>query len=206
MTKKKVGKNIFLLTFDSSQEAARNLLRFQEHYESPKFRNKIFSLDEFKKWYTKYRKETEFTYYTDWTGFNFPSYVFMPFYSGAFRNLTIEENRVLNLFRNETGPYYIIGISKGDKKTLKHELMHGLFYTNQKYQHKALEIIGSHKDVETLDTIRSYLSRLGYHADVIEDELHAYIATEFDRLEEVVDVRTLTHLRYLLDLNYNWFK
>ena len=42
-------------------------LRFQEYYESPKFRNLGFSLEEFQDWYVTTRDHGEFSYYSDST-------------------------------------------------------------------------------------------------------------------------------------------
>jgi len=53
-------------------------LRFEEYYESPRFKGRIFTFDEYRKWYVKNspkgKKTGRFTYYSDWSGFNIPSY------------------------------------------------------------------------------------------------------------------------------------
>lgn len=82
--KKKITDKINLLVFENQKELASTFVRFQEHYESPEFAGKTFSLEEFKEWYIKNsekgRETGEFTYYEDWSGFNIPSYVMRPFY------------------------------------------------------------------------------------------------------------------------------
>jgi len=96
---------IHLLIFPTQRDVTLTLLRFQEHYESPKFRGKIFSLEEFKRWYVANSpngiKTGEFTYYTDWNGFNIPSYVLQPFRDGKFNPLSEQERKFLDIFKDE---------------------------------------------------------------------------------------------------------
>ncbi len=40
-----IHPQIFLLSFPTQEYLAKTFLRFQEHYESPEFRGKIFSLE-----------------------------------------------------------------------------------------------------------------------------------------------------------------
>jgi len=102
---KALAKNIHLLTFENQFDITSTLLRFQEHYESPKFKGQFFTLEEFKEWYIKNSPkgiETgEFTYYSDWNGFNIPSYVLRPFYENKFKNLSEAEKNILNIFKNK---------------------------------------------------------------------------------------------------------
>jgi hypothetical protein len=164
-------------------------LRFQEHYESPRFRGKIFSLDEFKKWYVKNSKKGKssgmFTYCSDWGGFNIPSYVLKPFYEGRFDPLSKKEKNMLDIFRNKTGKFYIIGTfgrTAESKKTLKHEVAHGLFYTNPDYKKGVLKILNT-LGKSALKKVHAHLgSKTGYHESVFTDETHAYILTGMKKL------------------------
>lgn len=175
-------------------------MRFQEHYESPKFRNKIFSRDEYREWYIEYTNKLSFTYYSDWSGFNIPSYVLLPFFSGAFTELTNREREFLQLFKNCTGQYYIIGCKKGNKLTLKHELMHALYYTNNLYRNNVNQIL---TESELVPIIKPYLIKLGYHKEVIIDEVHAYLVTCKEKLTEAnINVDQYKHYIKLLDKNY----
>jgi hypothetical protein len=180
INKRAVAKNIFLLEFETQNELASTFLRFQEHYESPEFKGKIFTLDEYKEWYTGVRGS--FSYYTDWSGFNIPSYVFSPFLEGKFDPLTPEENYLLSLFEDLDHPYYIIGIhddSEKMKKTINHEIAHGLFYTNPEYKERVLKILAKYN----LDNFKNWLRSLGgYHESVLDDEVHAYTLFGSDKL------------------------
>lgn len=169
---------IHLLVFETRKDLASTFLRFQEYYESPKFMGKIFSLAEFKKWYVRNSldgiKTGKFTYYKDWNGFNVPSYVLRPFYSGKFDPLSEKEKKILNIFKNQKDPFYVIGVhthSKRSKYTLKHEIAHGLFYTDKDYKKKILSTLSKFN----LSSIKNELrSNGGYHEKVLNDECQAY--------------------------------
>lgn len=180
--------NIIHLKFKRKKDITRTLLRFQEHFEHPKFRGKIFSLDEFREWYSKDEKEHKFTYYTDWSGFNFPSRILKPFYAGKFDKLTIEEKQVLDLLRNEKGRFYVIGTFNSDD--LKHEMAHAKFYTNARYRKEVLAVI------DTIDKNEYYkeLKKMGYDKSVLPDEAHAYL------------LETVKYFKSEFDVNPNKFK
>src|SRR5262245_26903475 len=94
IAKYKVADAIYLLVFETQYELASTFLRFQEHYESPKFRKKIFSLEEFMDWYGQENKG-KFSYFKDWAGFNIPSTEFEPFLEGKFDPLLEKEKRLM---------------------------------------------------------------------------------------------------------------
>ena len=185
MEKEEIVKNIFLLRFDDREEQAKIFLRFQEHYESPEFRGKVFTLEEYKDWYTKLKGK--FSYYTDWIGFNFPSYVFSAFKEGKFDPLSEKEKELLKLFENITDPFYVISIwnDKSDKSknkighTLRHEIAHGFFYTKPDYRKRVQEILSRYDLSQLKEWLRG---RGGYHEDVLEDECHAYALTGSSKL------------------------
>jgi hypothetical protein len=148
------------------------MMRFQEHYESPKFRGKVFTREEFEDWYAATRGT--FTYYADWGGFNFPSRVLGPFKGGAFDPLTEKEQALLELVRKHAkGDSYVIGCIKGDAQTLAHECVHGLFAIFPKYRKDVLAAIARHPT----ELLRKKLGRMGYHPDVFDDEINAYLMT-----------------------------
>ncbi len=172
INKKAVAENIFLLEFETREELASTFLRFQEFYESPEFKGKIFTLDEYKKWYASERGS--FSYYTDWSGFNIPSDILIPFEEGKFDPLSEQEKQFLSLFEGLEHPYYIIGVS-GDPeraaRVINHEVAHGLFYTNMEYKKRVLEVLARYDLLEIKNWIRSLG---GYHESVMDDEAHAY--------------------------------
>lgn len=177
----KITNEIIRIDFPTQELLCKTFLRFQEYYESPKFRNTIFTLGEFRAYYAK--EKGGFTYYQDWNGFNVPSYVLEPFRMGLFDPLTEEEKQFLELFPYREERFYIIGTHGGrnvEASTLKHEIAHGMFYADEQYQTSVLNIL----DESELDEIYKYLKELGYNKAVWYDEAHAYILANSTELKE----------------------
>lgn len=168
-------KNIIHLKFKLKRDLTKTMLRFQEHFESPKFRNKIFSLEEFKTWYiAQPENKGKFDYYSKWSGFNFPSKILKPFYEGQFDPLTAEEKTLLDTLRDEQGKFYVIATFNNED--LKHETAHARFHIDAKYRKEVKRI------VKTVDTkpICKILKEMGYDKSVWVDEVHAYMLEDDD--------------------------
>ena len=78
------------------------------------------------------------------------------------------------MFKNETGPFYIIGVHKAIKRfksILKHEIAHGLFNTDADYR---TEVQSALSKFETAPIKVELSSKAAYHDHVLEDECHAY--------------------------------
>jgi len=195
----KITDKIHLLTFRNQSDITSTFLRFQEHYESPNFRGKFFSLDEFKQWYIKTSpkgiESGEFTYYSDWNGFNIPSYILKPFYDGKFNPLSEAEEKLLEIFKKEVGIFYIIGIYQGTKKAnqlLNHEIAHGLFYTDDNYRADVLQLLSQFD----IDTIKEELrSKAGYHEEVLDDEVQAYSIDSVSNLKTPIPEKLSMELK-----------
>ena len=196
--KTEVLSNIFLLEFDNNIELGSTMLRFQEFYESPKFRGKFFTFEEYKGWYTGYDKKKKFTYYTDWTGFNIPSYVLKPFLKGSFDPLSDNEKLLLNLFKNKNvdDEFYIIAVSKESEFLVDHEIAHALYYTNKNYK-KDVDKILSNYDVEKIkDELRG---TGGYCEEVLHDEVHAWSLDKNIELKTPVSKNMIIELRKVFE-------
>lgn len=193
--KTEIQENIFLLEFETQMDLASTFLRFQEHYESPQFRGRVFDLDEYKEWYKN--QKGDFTYYTDWSGFNIPSHILNPFREGKFNPLSSKEKDFLNLFVETDHPFYIIGLSldkkeESQKISLEHEIAHGLFYTLPAYRDKVLGILEKYD----LDSLEEWLRASdGYHGEVIKDECHAYGLSGHKNLADKVPENLKLELR-----------
>jgi hypothetical protein len=170
-----VVPGVLHMKFPSQRLMASTMLRFQEHYESPKFRNKAFTLDEFKKWYAKNQSKTgTFSYYQDWEGFNIPSRILRRFIKGDFAPLSSKERALLEIVSGRQGRFYLIATAgkDGDPETLRHEVAHGLWYTRPDYRRRAQALL---KGVD-LVPVFAMLENLGYHKSVWLDEAHAWLA------------------------------
>ena len=188
MSRRQLADGIYLVRFDSQHSLASTFLRIQEHYESSRFRGRVFSLEEYMDWYAG--RFGAFTYYQDWSGFNVPSTALAPFYSGRFDPLLRKEQQLLRLLANLKPPFYVIGLF--DEHDLMHELAHALFFLRPAYR----------RDVRT--ALRAYnttavarrLASMGYHRSVLEDEVHAYVLAGSDVAGE--SARALLPLRRAL--------
>jgi len=149
-------------------------VRFQEHYESPEFKNKIFTKKEFFEWYAKDRGTS---YYDDWAGFNLPSHIVDTFRGGAFDNLDEHEQILIKCCEGLVTPFYVIGVhGVGDMSTLQHEMAHALYYMNNEYRNRIEMVMLCLTEEENIDFDR-WLKDTGYHEDVFLDEKHAYLMT-----------------------------
>lgn len=195
--------HVYHLHFESGYDLAMHFLRFQEYYESPKYHRRIFSLTEYMEWYAK-DHEGSFTYPTDWSGFNVPSWVLQQVREATIPDLNSYDLRMFTLIdwveeREHPHNYYFIGTSsagyRGDedeKDVLDHEIAHALYTVNPEYREKALALLREwnsapgHEGCE-LDTAKMVLKDMGYHESTVEDEIHAYCATGLcDELEGVI--------------------
>lgn len=177
-----IHENIYLVTRPTQKELASTFLRFQEYYEGPTHKGKIFTRAEYEKWYTE--KYGAFTYCEDWDGFNIPGLVLKPFIEGKFDPLSKEEQQFLEDFVDkDLDSIYIIGVTEGenDSDVYEHEMCHALWYTNKDYYHSAFEIILTY--IDEIRPLLSWLTKKGYHDEVIIDEMNAYITTDSEWLK-----------------------
>ncbi|OGN06705.1 MAG: hypothetical protein A2750_03195 [Candidatus Yanofskybacteria bacterium RIFCSPHIGHO2_01_FULL_45_42] len=191
-----MGYPIYLIESKTRQDLAATFMRFQEYYESPVFRGRAFSADEFAAWYAS--ELGAFTYCQDWAGFNIPSWVLEPFRNGGFDPLTDRENNLLNFFKNVGGNFYIIGATSQDKEcadTIKHEFVHGAFFTNGDYRRDVINCLNAHKP----GVVKVALREMGYGENVIEDETNAYLLTEPQTFGNRVSLNEGLKLRNILD-------
>lgn len=183
---------IVLLEFDTQYNMCSTLARFQEYYESPKFRGKIFDHEKFMDWYANDRGK--FSYFEDWAGFNFPSAILQAFYKGQFDPLQRKEQRVLDTLkpmnRKWGMKYYVIAcMTSQSYHILKHETAHAFFYVDHDYRKAVLEAVRSYNT----EAVKKKLIKTGYHKAVLEDEVHAYVMTE--HLDSVMVPKRLFPLR-----------
>ena len=167
---KEISDNIFHLEFPTTHLMCSTLIRFQEHYECPKYKDKVFSLEEYMDWYAD--KNVDFTYFQDVAGFNLPSSTLDKFYAGEFDPLTKKEQKVLDIFKEIEEPYYIIATSTDSatqENDLIHEISHGLYHVNEEYYKEVKRVLKG----EDLGDIYEWFKEKGYHKAHFLDEAHA---------------------------------
>ena len=164
-------KKVLILTYKTRLQLCQAILRIQEVYESPKFRNiKGFTVDEYKIWYTK--EYGEFNYYEIWDGFNIPKHIF-PFFIKYFRPFSQAECEILMYFWSDD-PDYVIAVSEeSDPSTLKHELVHALYALRWQYRLRCWFILVQ-LSTDLFNCFKSLLNEK-YHWLVLSDELNAYL-------------------------------
>lgn len=168
--------NSIWVSADSQEELTITFMRFSEFYESPNpnFKNNVFTIGQLKSWYSlTYGADT---YHKDWTGFNIPSSVLIPFKQGLFDPLIEEERSLLDLFKYRNDNFYIIGAQ--NDSVLRHELAHALYASNIKYRNSIDAYILKHKS--GLKKASKYIIDKGYCKEVLNDELQAYITDNED--------------------------
>ena len=168
--------NSVWVSADSQEELTITFMRFSEFYESPNpnFKNNAFTIGQLKNWYSlTYGADT---YHRDWTGFNIPSSVLIPFKQGLFDPLTEQERSFLDLFKYRHDNFYIIGAQ--NDSVLRHELAHALYASNMKYRNCINAYISKHKS--SLKKTSKYILDKGYCNEVLYDELQAYITDNED--------------------------
>ncbi len=183
---------IYIIESHSRQVLADTFMRFQEYYESPKFKGRVFSIDEFVQWYAGIYGS--FTYAKDWYGFNIPSKVLDPFRKGDFNPLTPNEQKILEISKSEEKDFYIIGVTPSAEyfaETVRHEFVHGAFFSDQKYRNTVINCLKQSK----IFNIEKGLSKMGYDKDVFADEANAYLLVEPETITEYATKRDTEKLR-----------
>ncbi len=174
-------KGVVHLVYKTQDDLARAFVRIEEHYESPEFAGKIFTLGQFRKWYSE--TYGAWTYYEDWCGFNVPRRAFKAFVDGMFDPLTKREQAILDLVRYRQDDYYVIGTYEGgDEWVYKHELAHAMFHLSPEYRDDVCKLIESFGD--SVVPLANVLRKQGYGENVIMDECNAYMTTSEDWLKE----------------------
>lgn len=184
-----IRPKIFFVNFKDSYDMCMTFLRYQEFYESPspKFRNKIFTIFDYMKWYSKKYGNGAFTYPKDWSGFNIPGKI--P--NQVFEYITDWNNYDNNMrdvfefckskYPSSTNDFYIIG-AVGKNGALTHEISHGFFSSNKNYKKEMLKLV-SKLPKEIYKNFCAKLSKMGYTSKVFKDEIQAYLSTGlFDEL------------------------
>lgn len=165
-----VSNSVILFKYETQAQLCSAFLRFEEYYESPEWKGKVFTLGQYREWYSKFRGT--WSYLKDWSGFNVPSSAMQVFINGLFDPLTAAEAELLDFVRYKQGPFCVIGTSKDSASDVyEHEICHAMFSLNEGYREAVLSLIAEHD----LTELRTHLRGMGYNESVIDDECHAYL-------------------------------
>src|SRR3989338_320286 len=114
MLLEEIARGVLHVNFGTQRELASTFVRFQEFFESPHFRGRVFSMEEFVGWYVANsdngKATGRFTYFEEFLGFNVPSFALQPFLEGKFDPLSSPEQDLLGSISAKKGePFYLIG-------------------------------------------------------------------------------------------------
>jgi len=214
---REISPKTFLFTYDNQYDLCMSFVRMQEYYESPEFKGKYFTLEEFMDWWSNGMSRTRgsFDYPSRWNGFNLPGNVILNWLFICDEDvLRLKEYKMMcrlaKKFKidvegvtNGTGFYmclkdkldgvYVIGCHKKDPdklETVDHELAHALYTLNGDYKKKCKKLLRSLKKGDFIYK-KAYEDILdkGYDKSVIDDELQAYFSTgdEYGILQQFGD-------------------
>jgi hypothetical protein len=211
---KEVKPNIFAVIIKDSYDRAMLFCRGQEYYESPnkKFRGKYFSIWDYMKWYSSEYKRG-FSYGSDWSGFNIPFEILwecyenlneLPDWETPYDGYMWEILVQIDNIRDQNKKAYVIGAGNTEDDTFQHEVCHGLWYTNAAYKKEAMFIVKA-IDPNHYKIFKHNLLEMGYTNSVIDDEIQAYLTTNWDyeRFGKGVDLdkRKKYHQAFTTTLN-----
>lgn len=179
---KKIFDGLYCVKFKDAYSCLGTMIRIQEFYEavSKKIRGKYFTFEELMDHYAKVHGN--FTYFTDWGGFNIKGNVLIKFFDvfDKANDLTNKEADLYNYLSDRipewnTGEdFYVIAVY--DDWYLNHEIAHGLWYLSPSYQREMRKHI---RFMNTKDKtrVREKLKEWGYGRSYISDEIQAYMST-----------------------------
>jgi len=178
---KKICPRVYLLSFNNSIELCAHFMRFQEMYESdcPRFKGKSFELIDYITWYSKNNeKDSKFTYFNDWGGFNIPLNIITDW--KPTKDVNNYDKLMLaiadKIQRDEPDASYLIGCTTGSVELMAHEVAHGLYYTDANYAEEMDELLEKFP-IKLYKKCTNVLSNMGYDLSVLPDEMQAYLST-----------------------------
>ena len=185
-----INPHVYSLTFDTKYELCMSFVRMQEFYESQKFRNKYFTLEEFIDYWANEFGHGTFDYPARWNGFNLPSNVVSKWTNLFFDHMREREETILNeigacRFREDNveqnGKYYVIGVhaessEESRLEVVEHETAHAFYYIYPAYKRAVNKLLGELPKKE-YGIAEKKLFEMGYGKNVAKDEMQAYFST-----------------------------
>ena len=188
-----IRPNVYHFSFDTQYYLTSSMMRVQEYYESPfkGIRGEFFKTEQYMDMYANHKNDREFSYFTDWSGFNIPGNVLLAFYEKFKYDLLLKEKNLFDLillFRHEEkifknkNQFYVIATFKGKEEmsAIRHELSHAYWYLHKKlYADASRELLKDKRSIEpkALYTIKKSLLDMGYCEEVLDDEAQAYLCS-----------------------------
>ena len=178
------GDHIWAIKAEDSHTRALMFMRPQEYYESSfeEIINKQFKVSNFVNIYKQHYGKKEFTYGSDWAGFNIPSNVL----EECMFNIPEDEINnwdklmlsVIETIKKSEGEhnYYLLGLDELDNRLLEHEFAHAMWFTLPEYKEE-MSKMNDELDAVVKDMMCKCITEYGYADHVLPDELQAYMST-----------------------------
>lgn len=171
-----ISEGIYHIRAENRYQLTSTFMRMQEFYESPKFRGKVFGIEEYMDWYAS--EYGNFTYTSDWSGFNVPGNIVRKFFELFWDDLFEKEHSLYELIEKQVEgkeKFYLIGTFE-DGAVVDHELAHAFFYLDPVYKRRATKLV-TELGSDFRDVVFKNLVEQGYHEKVFVDEAQAYLST-----------------------------
>jgi hypothetical protein len=162
-------------------DLAMTFLRWIEYQENIDERfHKPFTIVEFMEKYSKEHGDN-FTYATDWAGYNVPSRIFKKYKFESipdFNNYDKHLQEIVTSIYALTGgeEFSLIGHAEGQDSVLEHELCHAFYDRIPEYREEVDAITDDLKEKHR-EALMGALLKMGYNSNVHMDELQAYLST-----------------------------
>jgi hypothetical protein len=168
-------------------------MRPQEFYESSfeEIISKQFKVSNFVDIYKQHYGKKEFTYGSDWSGFNIPSTIL----EDCMFNIPEDEINnwdklmlsIINIIKEKEGDhnYYLLGVDELSNRLLEHEFAHAMYFTLPEYKDE-MSKMNDECDPNVKDMMYKCITEYGYADHVLPDELQAYMSTGLgSKMEEM---------------------
>ena len=178
------GDHIWAIKSPDSHTRALMFMRPQEFYESSfeEIIGKQFKVSDFVNIYKQHYGKQQFTYGSDWAGFNIPSNIL----EECMFNIPEDEINnwdklmlsTINTIKEVEGEhnYYLLGVDELSNRLLEHEFAHAMWFTLPEYKSE-MSKLNDECDPTVKDMMCKCITEYGYADHVLPDELQAYMST-----------------------------
>ena len=187
------GDHIWAIKSPDNHTRALMFMRPQEFYESSfeEIISKQFKVSNFVDIYKQHYGKKEFTYGSDWSGFNIPSTIL----EDCMFNIPEDEINnwdklmlsIINIIKEKEGDhnYYLLGVDELSNRLLEHEFAHAMYFTLPEYKDE-MSKMNDECDPNVRDMMYKCITEYGYADHVLPDELQAYMSTGLgSKMEEM---------------------
>lgn len=187
------GDHIWAIKSPDDYTRALMFMRPQEFYESSfeEIIGKQFKVTDFVNIYKQHYGKQQFTYGSDWSGFNIPSNIL----EECMFNIPEDEINnwdklmlsTINTIKEVEGDhnYYLLGVDELSNRLLEHEFAHAMYFTLPEYKAEMTKM-NDECDPTVKDMMCKCITEYGYADHVLPDELQAYMSTGLgSKMEEM---------------------